>query len=87
MARIISLNQASTTLLSVGVEAGDYIRLVRPNTQFVDKDTGFRISGDQVKLLPNQLSQKMVAAIRAGRFKVVKKADLAREKKGKGSWS
>ena len=85
MAIIISLKENKDILNKSGAQPGDYIRLKDVTTQFYDKHIGFHISGNEIKRIPDKMSQKTVAAIRAGRFNIIKKADLAKIKKGEAN--
>ena len=83
MARIISLRQGGNSSFgNVGLEPGDYLKLKNPHTQFVDKVTGFKIKGSEVKMAPDSTSQKLSAAIRSGTFSIIKKADWLLVKRG-----
>lgn len=77
MARIVSLEQAKAS----GMIRGDYVRLANPSTVFHDRVTGWSIIGNEVKELPNVLSQSVMQSIRGGRFVFVGKREYKDSKK------
>lgn len=84
MARVISLQQIAATLEVKGntIKAGDYLQLKNKESMFYDKASGFKIAADEVQKVPLKMSQKLAAAILAGRFDIVSKDEVKKRKKG-----
>jgi hypothetical protein len=84
MARIINLRRASQQEEETGIKIGAYLQLKNIQTCYLDPVTKWSISGDDIKRIPDTVSQHLMASIRSGRFKVFTREEYIEMMKREG---